>query len=74
MLFWGVDGDVNEPPSQRRELIVGLLVRYTNGLSASRPEFKDNYEDWKCTVTTVIEAGEGMTVVAADLKAFLAQG
>ncbi|MEV8109134.1 DUF6228 family protein [Streptomyces sp. NPDC088135] len=31
-------------------------------------------EDWKCTVTTVIEAGEGMTVVAAELKAFLAQG
>ncbi|MER5866635.1 DUF6228 family protein [Kitasatospora sp. NPDC002040] len=27
--------------------------------------------DWSCTVTTVIEAGEGMTVVAADLREFL---
>ncbi|WP_392756186.1 DUF6228 family protein [Streptomyces sp. LN590] len=26
---------------------------------------------WNCTVTTVIEAGEGMTAVAADLRAFL---
>jgi hypothetical protein len=30
--------------------------------------------DWKCTVTTVIEAGEGMTAVAADLREFLGQG
>lgn len=27
--------------------------------------------DWNCTVTTVIEAGEGMTAVAADLREFL---
>ncbi|WP_035804309.1 DUF6228 family protein [Kitasatospora mediocidica] len=27
--------------------------------------------DWHCTVTTVIEAGEGMTAVAADLREFL---
>lgn len=27
--------------------------------------------DWTCTVMTVIEAGEGMTAVAADLQAFL---
>ncbi|WP_328322971.1 MULTISPECIES: DUF6228 family protein [unclassified Streptomyces] len=31
-------------------------------------------EDWKCTVTNVIEAGEGMTVLAADVRAFLGQG
>ncbi|MER6633296.1 DUF6228 family protein [Streptomyces sp. NPDC000987] len=30
--------------------------------------------DWKCTVTTVTEAGEGMTAVAADLREFLRQG
>ncbi|WP_279627234.1 DUF6228 family protein [Streptomyces viridosporus] len=30
--------------------------------------------DWKCTVTTVIKAGEGMTAVAADLREFLRQG
>nr|WP_202436923.1 DUF6228 family protein [Streptomyces sp. SID5910] len=30
--------------------------------------------DWTCTVTTVIEAGEGMTAVAEDLRAFLHQG
>lgn len=27
--------------------------------------------DWSCTVTTVIEAGEGMAAVAADLREFL---
>ncbi|MFE5325373.1 DUF6228 family protein [Embleya sp. NPDC056575] len=27
--------------------------------------------DWSCTVTTVIEAGEGMTALAADLREFL---
>lgn len=27
--------------------------------------------DWNCTVTTVIEAGEGMAAVAADLREFL---
>ncbi|MFF3957183.1 DUF6228 family protein [Streptomyces sp. NPDC001890] len=27
--------------------------------------------DWNCTVTTVIEAGEEMTAVAAELRAFL---
>ncbi|WP_406134974.1 DUF6228 family protein [Streptomyces sp. NBC_01089] len=27
--------------------------------------------DWTCTAMTVIEAGEGMTAVAADLQAFL---
>ncbi|MFJ5924305.1 DUF6228 family protein [Kitasatospora sp. NPDC092948] len=26
---------------------------------------------WRCTVTTVIEAGEGMTALAADLREFL---
>lgn len=31
-------------------------------------------EDWTCTVTTVVEAGEGMTAVAADLRGFLTQG
>ncbi len=31
-------------------------------------------DDWRCTVTTVIEAGEGMTAVAADLREFLRQG
>lgn len=31
-------------------------------------------EDWECTVTTVIEAGEGMSAVAADLREFLRQG
>ncbi|MER5432348.1 DUF6228 family protein [Streptomyces sp. NPDC002588] len=29
---------------------------------------------WKSTVTTVIEAGEGMTAVAADVREFLSQG
>ncbi|MER7719302.1 DUF6228 family protein [Streptomyces flaveolus] len=29
--------------------------------------------DWTCTVTTMIEAGEGMTAVAAELRAFLHQ-
>ncbi|MFW6721640.1 DUF6228 family protein [Streptomyces sp. MAR4 CNY-716] len=29
--------------------------------------------DWACTVTTVIEAGEGMTAVAADVREFLGQ-
>ncbi|MFD8735877.1 DUF6228 family protein [Streptomyces sp. NPDC059618] len=27
--------------------------------------------DWRCTVATVIDAGEGMTSVAADLREFL---
>ncbi|MFJ4094147.1 DUF6228 family protein [Kitasatospora sp. NPDC089913] len=27
--------------------------------------------DWSCTVTTVIEVGEGMTALAADLREFL---
>ncbi|MFE6750727.1 DUF6228 family protein [Kitasatospora purpeofusca] len=27
--------------------------------------------DWSCTVTTVIEAGEGMTALAADVREFL---
>ncbi|MCG8971516.1 DUF6228 family protein [Streptomyces sp. CL12-4] len=31
-------------------------------------------EDWTCTVTAMIEAGEGMTAVAEDLRAFLHQG
>ncbi|MFF9378176.1 DUF6228 family protein [Streptomyces griseoluteus] len=30
--------------------------------------------DWECTVTTVIEAGEGMTAVAAGLQEFLRKG
>ncbi|WP_435840965.1 DUF6228 family protein [Streptomyces flaveolus] len=30
--------------------------------------------DWTCTVTTMIEAGEGMTAVAEDLRTFLHQG
>ncbi|MCG8969076.1 DUF6228 family protein [Streptomyces sp. CL12-4] len=31
-------------------------------------------EDWTCTVTTMIEAGERMTAVAEDLRTFLHQG
>jgi len=31
-------------------------------------------EDWKCTVTTAIEAAEGIALVAVRLKGFLAQG
>ncbi|CAN3985761.1 hypothetical protein KPATCC21470_8493 [Kitasatospora purpeofusca] len=27
--------------------------------------------DWSCTVTTVIDAGEGMTALAADVREFL---
>lgn len=30
-------------------------------------------EDWTCTVTTVVEAGEGMTAVAAGVREFLAR-
>jgi hypothetical protein len=30
-------------------------------------------DNWTCTVTTVIEAGEAMAAVAADLRAFLDQ-
>ncbi|MBD0694102.1 DUF6228 family protein [Streptomyces sp. CBMA123] len=30
-------------------------------------------EDWKCTVTNVVESGEGMTTLAADVREFLGQ-
>ena len=30
-------------------------------------------EEWKCTVTNVVEAGEGMTTLAADVREFLGQ-
>ncbi len=29
---------------------------------------------WECTVSTVVEGGEEMTALAADLRAFLGQG
>ncbi len=44
-----------------------VYVRWT-----LRADVFDN--GWECTVSTVVEAGEEMAALAADLRAFLGQG
>lgn len=71
--FRGWDGE--------RELRVGNELRATavfgsgGHVSVRWTLNPDHFQaDWECTVVTEFEAGEGMTALAADVRAFLEQG